>query len=229
VRLAALAGGATAGVSWIISAGWLHVGGVSALIQPAVLRMVASDAVVAALLLAVVLAPLAGVILGRTALFISLAAFVATSLTLALAASRHDGVPWMLPVRGHLALACVSAALAAVGALLAVWCRESLDAAGAAVALSVVAATAVLVTGPATADWTESTIDAALLANPLIAATAASDIDLLRSDLLYRLSPISHRRFTYPAWQATTAAYGLFAASCLSLAIVRTRQKGSTE
>ena len=106
-------------------------------------------------------------------------------------------------------------ALASFGALCAAIFVDVLDAAAAALLTVLVAAAGLIGSGPASADLTERAINAGLLASPVIAATAAARIDLLRSALLYQLSPIAHRRFEYPDWESVSAWYLLVAGCCL--------------
>lgn len=202
-----------------------------AISQPAVARTLAADAFLAEVLLVIVAAPLTGVALFRQPkrLAIAGATFVALSFLVALAVSLHSGYPASLVVRSHAVLAVVGIALASLGTFARSTCGSELDAAGLALTTSVVAAAAILVGGPGTAELTERTIDAALLANPLIAITAAAEMDLLRSELLYTLAPVSHRRFTYPAWHVTTGTYGAIALCAFAFTFFGTRQKGPVE
>ena len=220
---------AAAGVlaSWLVAA--IHNADiVASLTQPAVARALAADAFLAEILLVILFAPLMGAGAATRPRHVAwtASAFVLLSLAIGLAVSSYSGYPSALVVRAHLALALAGAALAGLGAVAASFCRSELDAAGLAVALALVAAAAILVGGPRTADLSEGAIDRALLANPLIAVSAAADMDLLRREMLYQLSPVSHRRFTYPAWQTTTASYGIVALGCLAICVVRSRQKG---
>ena len=52
-----------------------------------------------------------------------------------------------------------------------------------------------------------------LLANPIVAVASAARVDIFHGALLYDISPIAHRDFQYPAWQAAAAVYG-----CIALA-----------
>jgi hypothetical protein len=115
----------------------------------------------------------------------------------------------------HVTLWSATLALGAVGSLLATVCRDPLDAAATASGVSLVAAGGVLMAGPSVADWPTAAINAALQTSPMVAVAASADIDILRMEWLYRLSPLAHIRFDYPAWHATCAWY-------LSLALVAT-------
>lgn len=215
-RSAACAGVAAVAAAW---AAVIASSGTGALAVPAGMRTLSSDAFLLEAGLAIVFGPIAGAALGprRATLAVMTGSFAITSLGAALAAGAIAGLPATLAVRGHIGLAVVAAALVTLGALIASRTSDPLDAAALALALSVTASLALLAGGPATAELSERAIDAGLLANPLIAITSAGEMDLLRSDVLYQLAPISHRRFTYPSWQMTTAAYGALAAVCLAL------------
>ena len=99
-------------------------------------------------------------------------------------------------------------ALAALGAWFgSVW-RDPLDAAAFSVGLAVLAAFGIFAAGPLAADLPTPIVNAALIASPIVSAASAADVDLLRTDLLYRISPLAHGRFDYPSWFAPLAAYG---------------------
>lgn len=204
---------------------------IDAIGRPAVARVLAADAFLAVAILAVLATPIAGVRLPASwrAVFTAFATFIVCSLIAALAVSLRSELPAALVLRSHAVLAIVGLALLGVGAIARAVMRHELDAAAAAVLVAIVAATAILVGGPRTANLSERTIDTALLANPLIAVTSAAEMDLLRSEVLYVLSPISHRRFTYPAWPTTAGTYGAVALCAFAFTFLRTRQKGPTE
>ena len=50
-------------------------------------------------------------------------------------------------------------------------------------------------------------MNAALLANPIVAVASAANIDLLRFEFLYQVSPIVHRTFDYPTWYLAVACF----------------------
>ena len=64
-----------------------------------------------------------------------------------------------------------------------------------------------------TSEQIHPAINAALAASPLVATASAASFDLLRTDVLYRLSPIAHVRFDYPDWPASVTLYLLLAAA----------------
>lgn len=188
---------------------------------PRLLAITASDALILEAILITFAAPLAGVAIascrrdGALASLVAAAgAFVAVSLLAGLAVAAAGGADVAVILQGRAALMAVALALGALGALCASIFRDVLDAAACALLITVTAAGGLLAAGPASADLSESAIDAGLLASPLVAVTSASQIDLLRTGTLYRLSPISHRRFAYPEWWSASAWYLLVAGGC---------------
>lgn len=212
---AATLGGGLAVVAWSLAIG---ASGPAQLALPAGIRIIASDAFLLEAAAAVVVAPVAGVALAaRRAEFLTgLLGVTTMSMLLASLASWQTGQSTGLVITGHAGFAAVTLALAGIGWVLAASLRDPLDAAGAAFVLSLTASVVILAGGPATAELSERTINAGLLASPLIAITSAGQMDILRGDVLYQLAPISHRRFSYPAWQTTTVTYGTLAAVCFA-------------
>lgn len=213
---AAGAGSVVAAAAWAVP---VAASGARQMALPAALRSLAADAFLLEAAAVTVLAPIAGAALAdrRRMLAASVGGFVGISLLAALAASRAAGVPPGFALRGHIGLAIVTAALATLGALAASRLSNRLDAAALALTVSVVASLALLAGGPATAELCETAINAGLLASPPVAITSAAGIDLLRTDVLYQLAPVAHRRFAYPTWQMTAAAYGALAVACVAL------------
>ena len=159
----------------------------------------------------VVIAPLAGVALaardfrGLRRAVIALALLGGASLAAALIA----GVPWQTAMATHLTLGTAAIALAVFGA----WCgstfRDPLDAAACSVAVVLVATCGLFALGTLSADLPTSLVNAALLANPIVAVASAANIDLLRFEFLYQISPIAHGRFDYPAWYLAATCFSL--------------------
>jgi hypothetical protein len=147
------------------------------------------------------------------ALGTSATAFAASSAALGWATTGSTaGLPLLIISRATLWAATV--ALAALGAFCASSFSDPLDAAGCALAVALVVAAGVLVVGPAAAGAPTRVINAALLASPIVAITSAADIDILRGNLLYRLSPLAHIRFDYPAWQTAFGVYITVGCAC---------------
>jgi hypothetical protein len=94
--------------------------------------------------------------------------------------------------------------------------RDEVDAAACAALIAVAAATTFVAAGPALADAPARLIDATLLASPVVATAATAGLDLVRTEPLYRLTPVAHRQFTYPEWYAACAAYLTAAMFCFA-------------
>ena len=73
---------------------------------------------------------------------------------------------------------------------------------------ALLAAFGIFAAGPLAANLPTPVVNAALMASPIVSAASAADVDLLRTDLLYRISPLAHGRFDYPSWFAPLAVYG---------------------
>ena len=108
----------------------------------------------------------------------------------------------------HATLAVIGLALAALGGWFGSTLRDPLDAAGFSSSTALVAALGLFAAGPLAADLPTGIVNAALAVNPIVASASAADVDLLRTDLLYRISPLAHRRFEYPTWYSPLALYG---------------------
>jgi hypothetical protein len=193
--------------------------------SPGIFAIVVTDALVFEAIMVTIAAPIAGAAIasssdrsGRTTLsrlLLALAAFMGTSFIVGLGAAQAGALNVTVLVQSRVALAATTLALASLGALCAAVFVDVLDAAGAALVAALVAATGLIGSGPAGADLTERAINVGLLASPVIAATSAARIDLLRSAALYQLSPIAHRRFEYPGWVCVSVSYLLVAGCCL--------------
>jgi hypothetical protein len=116
--------------------------------------------------------------------------------------------------RSHVTLAAVALALAAWGALCGAWFRNALDGAGFSLITALLAAGGLLVGGAVVADLPRGLIAAGLAANPLVSVASAADIDIVRSDVLYQISPLAHMQIDYPAWSLATACYLAVACIC---------------
>jgi len=134
--------------------------------------------------------------------------FAASSTVLASAVGGATVSPVSDVAVPHATLFVVTLALGTAGALSAALLAHPLDAAAGAIGVSVLATFGVLTGGPGMASLSTGAINAALQASPLVAIASAADLDLLRSEWLYRLSPIAHLRFDYPTALATCGWYG---------------------
>ena len=100
-------------------------------------------------------------------------------------------------------------ALAALGAWSGSVLRDPLDAAACSMSIALLAAFSIFAAGPLAANLPTPVVNLALIASPIVSAASAADVDLFRTDLLYRISPLAHGRFDYPAWFTPLAAYGM--------------------
>lgn len=158
----------------------------------------------------VVAAPLAGVALAGRRLrglrwaLIVLALFAGVSVSWTILVAH---VPWPTALQAHLTLGAATLALGALG----IWCgsafRDPLDAAAWSVAVALIATCGLLSLGSFSADLPTPIVNAALLANPIVAVASAANIDLLRFEFLYQVSPIVHRTFDYPTWYLAVACF----------------------
>jgi hypothetical protein len=73
---------------------------------------------------------------------------------------------------------------------------------------------ALLLSGAVAAELPTAIVDAGLVASPLVAIASAANVDILRDDTWYRVSPLAHRAFTYPAWSSATSSYAAVSVIC---------------
>jgi hypothetical protein len=120
-------------------------------------------------------------------------------------------VPWQTVMATHLTLGAAAIALAMLGA----WCGSTLgdplDAAACSMAVALIATCGLFSIGSLSADLPTPVVNVALLANPIVAVASAANIDLLRFEFLYQISPIAHRRFDYPTWYLAAFYFSLVA------------------
>ncbi len=162
----------------------------------------------------VVAAPLCGVALATrrcrggwlAAMLFAITLAISAVLTIASRAWVAEAVRTTLI--SHATLAVTGFALAALGAWLGSALRDPLDAAALSTGAAIAAALGLLALGPLGADLPTTIVNAALAASPIVANASAANVDVLRTDLLYRISPLAHRRFDYPTWYAALALYG---------------------
>ncbi len=135
---------------------------------------------------------------------------VSSYLVLAAMAGRATPAVW-LPAHGVMAVAAaaVVASRAAAGRLL----PHPLDAAGLSLTTVAATLTAVLALGPALPPVPVWLIDLLLRVNPVVAVTSAAGVDLLHTDVFYRLAPVAHWQFVYPGTAASVALFGSAAAA----------------
>ncbi len=161
---------------------------------------------------------------GRTAA--SAAAFLGGSaFVVSLVAGPATAGTW---VQAHAVMTLAAIAGLSVRRLASQHLTAPLDAAGASLALTVSALAALLAIGPALPTAPDWVVAVVLRANPVIAVTAAAGIDPLRTDLLYRLSPVAHWNFVYPGATASMLTFGVVAAACVAGGILRPTSSRTT-
>ena len=154
-------------------------------------------------------------------------AATASSAAIILALRSSIDAPALL--KSHAMLWTVTLTFAAMGAACAAMLAEPLDGAATATVVAVLAATALFAAGPALDGLPPRLLDAALVANPVVATAVGANLDLFRMDLFYQLSPLAHRQIDYPAAAVVLAAYALMAAGMLLLAAARLDRRRPTD
>lgn len=172
----------------------------------------------------VVIAPIAGIIVRRLWLLFAIL-FAAAGGSLAVHLVVGDSPSADSTVIAHAAMICAALALAGIGRLAAAWLSDPLDAVGASAAVAAVSAFGLFALGDLALRLPTSIVNAALAASPVVTITSAGSIDILRSELLYQLSPVAHREFAYPTWWTAAALHLGIAAAAVGASAVRIAAK----
>jgi hypothetical protein len=109
----------------------------------------------------------------------------------------------------HATLAVTGLALAALGAWFGCTLRDPLDAAAFSSGAALAAALGLFAAGPLAAALPTGMVNAALSLSPIVSVASAVNVDLLRTDPLYQISPLAHLRFEYPVWYSPLLLYGV--------------------
>jgi hypothetical protein len=188
---------------------------------PITLRAVAIDMLLIEAILLSVIAPLAGVALasGRALMACTgTALLISAAITTVILITAGGGVETLVMIATtHATLGAAAIALGALGLLCGWRFRDPLDASACSVVIGLAVNFALLAAGPAAAALPTRLVNVALAASPVVATMSAAGIDILRNEVLYRVSPIAHLRFEYPDWSVSTTAYLLFAMLCFSV------------
>ena len=80
--------------------------------------------------------------------------------------------------------------------------------------ITLTAAGGLLVSGAVVADLPRPMIALGLVASPLVVIASAAQIDIVRMDLLYQISPLAHVQIDYPVWHRASAWYLALALTC---------------
>jgi hypothetical protein len=152
-------------------------------------------------------------------LFAGVALFAALSATVAVAVLGAMSSSFARPVaHSHATLSAAALALGSVGVLSATAVDDPLDAVAAASACSALLGGSIFFFGPLLTDLPTPLLNIGVLVNPIVAIAAAADLDIFRMEALYRLSPLAHLRFDYPAWTTPIIFFVMLAVSSLGVA-----------
>lgn len=136
-------------------------------------------------------------------------------------AGEGPSTPVLAP---HAVQAAAALALALIGAAAAASFREPLDASAFSLGLAALTSVGLLAGGTLLELVPAGFVNWAVAANPLLAISSTAHIDLMRTDVVYQISPLAHVQTFAFAWPAATAFYGAVAATCaggLGLAYAR--------
>jgi hypothetical protein len=147
---------------------------------------------------------------------LAVAVLVIVSAAMAVASrTTTSSEEWRSIAVTHVTLAAVALAVASIGALCSRVFADVLDAAAASGVIALTFTFALLLAGEIVARIPAVLLDAGLTASPLVAVASAANIDVLRDDTWYRLSPIAHRVFNYPVWYQAAGSYAIASLACI--------------
>jgi hypothetical protein len=182
----------------------------------------------------VLLAPAASIVtatqphaISRTWRFALLAIAVLSAVSLGarmLSPKMSADGDWRTIAVAHTTLTAAAIAFATLGALCARLCRDVLDAAAVSTVLALAVSFALLLAGDLAGQLPIGIVDAGLVASPFVAVASAANIDILRDDTWYRLSPIAHRSFNYPVWYEAVGSYAIVSLGCAAAFIWKTKR-----
>lgn len=176
----------------------------------------------------VVVTPVAGVIVrSRWSLAGGVVACAALSLALHLSLAP-SGTPIRPTLLAHAVMTACALALAGIGRLAASVFDDPLDAMAASLVVSAVLGAGLFAVGEMGVRLPTPLVNIALAISPIVAIASAGSIDILRSSLLYEVSPIAHREFAYPSVLAAAAAHGALALTTLGMSVRRDRSRAAT-
>jgi hypothetical protein len=185
----------------------------------------ASDAFIALAIALMTSAPVIGTAGGWRALPLGITAALAALLvaSLGLLAFSWRGIPGGIraALYGHAALVISIAALSGLGGVIGKMFSDRLTAAMAGFAAGVLLVAGMFLLAPLTEDTSPAVAKGLLLANPLVAVTAAAGIDLLHLDTFYRTSPLAHRGVAVPAWTTACLVYAVVGLAAFGASRIR--------
>ncbi|HEY6508088.1 MAG TPA: hypothetical protein VIY56_08735 [Vicinamibacterales bacterium] len=127
----------------------------------------------------------------------------------------------------HLVQGAAALALALGGAWLAGWLRNPLDAALWGVTLACLGSFGVLGAGTLVERLPRALVEWTLGVSPLMAVATAGQVDVLRTDIVYQVSPLAHVQMQLPDWPIVVAGYLSVAAAC-AVVLVRLSSDSNT-
>lgn len=139
------------------------------------------------------------------------AAAAASTLTIGLFAGEDFS---MALLGAHAVQGIAALAIGLGGAVLACWFRNPLDAAAWAVTLTWVGSFGILGAGTLVERLPHALVEWTLGASPLMVVATAARIDVLRTDIVYQISPLAHAQMQLPDWPIVSAGYLSLAAAC---------------
>lgn len=208
------------GVLWV-SHGWRDW----TLLPRVVIAGTFSSALLVNAFISLIAAPLVGLAIGRRVATAGEIArqlgavtltFAAISLALSVAAWGITPGTMRTAAAAHITLAAGAMALGSLGALCGRVFRHPLDGAAVGVSLALLLTIGTLLAGPSVTDLSHVLIDGTLLASPLVTTAAAADIDILRMDVFYQVSPLARVGTEYSEWYVATPVYLVVTAACLA-------------
>lgn len=157
----------------------------------------------------------------REGIAVVAAALMATSAGALILDARSTRIDPIDVAGSRAVLAAIAAAAAGLARLARRLTRDVHDAAAAVYLVLLAASGGVVFAAPLLARITGAGLIAGLLlANPLVGMASATGFDLMRTDLLYQITPIGQRFFDYPSWQAAATVYTGVAALCTAASML---------
>ncbi len=174
----------------------------------------------------VLICPVAGVVLqsSRRIAIRSLAGIAAWTLASAALMLRF-GIDARSVLEAHAVLATTAVAAAGIGRMSRAVFADPLDATAAALCVCVALSCGIFAIGPLVGKLPTEVLNGTLAANPVVAIASAANIDIFRSELLYRTSPIPHQLFAYPEWRLSAGLFTMVGALCTGLAGLAARRR----
>jgi hypothetical protein len=114
----------------------------------------------------------------------------------------------------HMMLATVALASAGIGRALGTLFVDPLDAIASGTCVCLALSLGVFVIGRFAGELPPDVLNAVLAVNPLVATASAANVDIFRTELLYRASPIPHLLFDYPSWLRSAGFFSAVTVVC---------------